>query len=446
MRGSRPQRVWVCTVIGLTVLAGALRAPYAVAPNARQSPDEAGYVRAATRLADTGRYGRESLHWPPGAPAMFAAAARTGGGVGRGARPDIRAAYWAQWTVGTALVPVVFGLAALIGGMWAGTAAAATVATYPPLVAVTGDLLSEPLGALLLTAALCALVWAGAARWRGRRLLLAGVLLGAAVLTRANFLLIVPAVGLAVAVAEWREGRLKRGLAVAALFSVSALVPVGLWSLNASVGSGQVVPITNVGGMSFFIGTFLPGDGTMAGMKSALKTETIQFAPEVRHVRRAEDLPLRRVFAYVASRHPGLPRDAALRREAWRNLRTYPRRDPAGFARMTLAKVPRLWLKPSPRRPGLRSTPMRLWHLLITLGALAGLTAGLVRTGHPGLWAVAAALVAFTVFHLVVEAMPRYGLPALPALIAAGSAGWALAFRSRTLPEPANPNHTAASA
>ena len=74
--------------------------------------------------------------------------------------------------------------------------AAALVATYPPLIAVTGDLLSEPLGALWLTAAFVALA--------RRRYALAGLLLAAAVLTRANLLVLVPVLALALGpLAAW---------------------------------------------------------------------------------------------------------------------------------------------------------------------------------------------------------------------------------------------------
>ena len=149
---------WMLALVAVTLIGGGLRARPALAPNPYQSLDERGYVSVAIGVADSGRYGRESLHWPPGAPLAFAAAARLDGRVVRGAEPDIPAAYAVQWLAGTALIPLAFALAVLLGGgPRAGLAAAAIVATYPPLIAVTGDLLSEPLGALWLTAAFVAL-------------------------------------------------------------------------------------------------------------------------------------------------------------------------------------------------------------------------------------------------------------------------------------------------
>jgi 4-amino-4-deoxy-L-arabinose transferase-like glycosyltransferase len=292
--------------------------------------------------------------------------------------------------------------------MWAGLVAAGVVATYPPLIAVTGDLLSEPLGALWLTAALLALA--------RRRYALAGLLLAAAVLTRANLLVLIPVVAVLL------------GKRHGAVLAVAALVPVGLWSLNASA------PVSTGGGSAFFVGTFLPGDGTLGGTKKALKAETIRARPEWRGAH-AKDLPGDVVLDVVAARRPGSDRDAALRAEAWSNLRTYAREDPSGYATMVATKLPRLWLKPSPRSDGLRNTPLRIWHAFIVLAAFAGLLLARNRL-------VGGALIAFTLFHLVVEAIPRYALPALPALIAAGTAGWLswLAARRARRTHPATPD------
>ena len=330
---------------GHASLGGALRAREALSPT-RGSRRRTSYVAVAIGLADTGRYGKQSLHWPPGAPVAFAAAAKLSGRVERGATPDIPAAYWVQWLAGTALIPLVFALAVAAAGEAAAPratgavaarpcaaptsrpaspraarrrvarrrsapaggarrrpalVAAAVVATYPPLVEATGDLLSEPLGALWLTAALLALA--------RRRYALAGVLLAAAVLTRANLLVLIPVV----AVMLGRRG---------AWFAVAALVPVVAWSIN--VGA----PVTTGGGSSLFVGTFLPGGGTLPGAKRALKAETIRFAPELRG-RHAKELPGDRVLDAVAARDPGstaTPRCATRRCATSRPTRASSRR------------------------------------------------------------------------------------------------------------------------
>jgi hypothetical protein len=274
--------------------------------------------------------------------------------------------------------------------VWAGLVAAILVATYPPLIDATGDLLSEPLGALWLTAALLALAL--------RRPALGGALLAAAVLTRANLLVLIPVL----TVVLGRRGGLR--------FAVAAIVPVAAWSLH--VGA----PVTTGGGSSLFVGTYLPGHGTLPGAKRALKAETIRFAPELKG-RHAKDLPGERVIDAVAARRPASDRDAALRDAALANLATYPREHPGRFAAMVAGKLPRLWLGPA-RGEGRTPTLLRLWHGLLVLAAFVGIVAGRNRT-------MLAALVAFTLFHLLAGAMPRYALPLLPALIATGCAGWA---------------------
>ena len=195
------------------------------------------------------------------------------------------------------------------------------------------------------------------------------------------------------------------------IFLAAALVPIVAWSLNAHA------PVSTGGGASLFVGTYLPGGGTLPGTKRDLKAETLRFAPQLRNPRRSRALPGDKVMDTVAARRPQLARDAALRAAGLHNLSTYPREDPAGFAAMILKKLPRLWLKPSPRGAGLRGTPLRLWHLAIVLIAIIGLVRKPDRL-------ILAALLAFTAFHLLVPAMPRYALPLLPALIAAGCAGW----------------------
>ena len=176
----------------------------------------------------------------------------------------------------------------------------------------------------------------GVRRARPRTYALAGLLLAAAILTRANLLVLLPVLALALG----RKG---------VVFAAVALVPVLAWSINAGA------PVSTGGGSSFFIGTYLPGNGTLPGAKAALKWETLRHSPELRGIAHARELPGERVLDAVAARHPGLDRDAALRAEGWRNLRTQPRAHPLAYARMLAAKLPRMWLTPSPRDDGLRT-------------------------------------------------------------------------------------------
>src|SRR3954469_22629958 len=140
----RPARWVLVVVIALTLLGGALRAVQAASPDlANLSSDEKGYARVA-KTFEQGHFHGTSLHWPPGAPLMFAVADRI--------HPthDLRLAYWSNALVGTLLIPVVFLLGPLArprrGGRWVGLGAAGLVPICPPYVVMGGQLLAEPLG------------------------------------------------------------------------------------------------------------------------------------------------------------------------------------------------------------------------------------------------------------------------------------------------------------
>jgi len=169
----------------------------------------------------------------------------------------------------------------------------------------------------------------------------------------------------------------------------------------------------------FFTGTYLPGHGSLRGAKVALKRRSPAFA----RYKHARDIPGDVLLDYVAKRHPGRDRDAALREEGWKNLGA-AERHPVAYAEMLAAKVPRMWLTPSPRGEGLRTPWMRVWHVLLLIGVLLGL-----RDRR-----VLAALLAYAAFHLLLEAIPRYALPVLPVLIASGCAGWRVPRRRPALP------------
>ena len=126
----------------LTVAGGVLRFEAAADPSAYQSKDEQSYAMIARGLSVTGRYGNpgmtDPVHWPPGAPLLFALAyelrpQQRGGGVW-----DVPSAYNLQALVGTLTIPAAFLLAFLIAGPWAGLVAAAGVAVYPPLISASG--------------------------------------------------------------------------------------------------------------------------------------------------------------------------------------------------------------------------------------------------------------------------------------------------------------------
>src|SRR5919201_4491540 len=155
------RRPGVLPLIAIALLGGGLRAARAAdGPQHRLVADERSYKQLAIDLSENGHYGdpttrfRSPLRWPPGAPVMFA--------VGHKLAPsnDVPGAYWLQALAGTLLIVVVFALGLALGGPIAGVVAAGITAFYGPQIALSGSLLSEGLGSLLLAAAVLAAVHA----------------------------------------------------------------------------------------------------------------------------------------------------------------------------------------------------------------------------------------------------------------------------------------------
>jgi 4-amino-4-deoxy-L-arabinose transferase-like glycosyltransferase len=432
----------LAVLVVLTLAGGALRFAAASDPSAYQSRDEKSYAMIARGLAVTGHYGNpgmtDPMHWPPGAPLLFAAAyklhpERRGNGVW-----DVPSAYPVQALVGTLTIPAAFLLALLVGGPLAGLLAATAVAFYPPLISASGDLLSEPLGALLVTSALAATVWA-LKRLSPLRLAAAGALFGATILTRADLALI-PAVALAaVAIVAWRRAPDRRVIGVlraAVPMALALAVLVAPWTVFASRQSHHLVVLSSGGASNFWVGTFLPGHGTMFGAKRALADEVRARDPKLAD-KRWFQLRQADVIATVAARRPGLSTEDALRAEGRANLRRYLIGDPIGFAGMVVDKTWRLWGGYTVGTYRNERSWIRALHLAIVAVGAFGLVAGLALARRPELWLLAAVLLTVTAVNALLVSEARHNLTVMPTVAAAGAAGLSLAvsrLRSGDLP------------
>src|SRR3954447_8418650 len=426
--------VAVLVLLAAIVVAGAaLRAQRAGDPSPPNSADERAYLTLAHDLATTGNYGGpgtemdDPLHWPPAAPAMFAAAQKLDPGPkGELAPPAI---YTAQAIVGTLALLVAFAAAAVLAAPWAGLAAAAATAFYPPLVDISGRALSEPLGALGLALTVLACAWAmrRPAEWR---FALAGVALGLTLLARADLGPAVPLVAAWAVLATHRACGWRRAALCGAALLAGTAIAVAPWVRSASERAGRLVPVSTSGGSAIFVGTYLPGGGTMFGLKRSLgnqlrlQDQRIGAVPNFR-------LPQERILDLVAARHPELDRDAALQREARENLNRYAVHHPFGFTRMMAEKAARMWVTPN-RGPHARLGAFRLTvHLLLVGLALAGTLLGVAVVRKPGMAAILVVAAASTAINAVFLSEPRHLLPLLPALFATGAAGWLLVLRHR---------------
>lgn len=443
LRARRWSTAIVAGMLGVVVLAGGtLRFHAAGERLPRPSGDERSYVRLAADLRHRGTYGdprlHQPLHWAPGAPVLFAAADALAGRPA-GTAIDLRAAVRAQAVVGTLTIVAAFALAALLAGAWAGVAASLVVAVYPPLVDATVALVSEPLGALAITAALATVVWAarGRSAWR---FALAGLTLGLACLVRADLALAAAVLPLAVALVVRRDRGWHHGVSRSAAMLLGSAALVVPWCISASSQAGHAVPITDGGADMLFIATYLPGHGTNFGLKHALAPDVRRTHPGYRRVPDGA-IPMAAFLDTVAARHPGMSRAAALRAEVLHNLRSYALGSPGAFLAMLGSKLWRMW---SEYYHGAVYHPQRaptLWaHRAIVALALAGLLGALWRVRSPALGVLAVAILATTLLDVVFIAEPRHAFRLLPSLVAGGAAGWALLIGRRArAPAPGKP-------
>ncbi len=442
------RRHWAPLVLVAIVALGAgLRASQAADPGRYLSSDERSYARVALSLAHGTGYEAPGLsdpwHWAPGAPVLFGLAHLLAPGAdGAGAPADLRTAFWAQAVVGTALILVLYLLAAGLAGPPAGLIAALAAATYPPLVSATGDLVSELLGALTLALAMLALLGA----WRRPsvpRLALTGLALGAAMLVRADLLVLPMVLGCAWLLLARRGSGLRAAAGQAAIIVVVPLLIVTPWIVYASSRAGRFVPIASSGPSTLFVGTYLPGEGKMSGVRRELEPFVRRQMSNLHDVRIANVKGEFVLRAYIRERHPELVPapyraipDADVRRalsfEARRNLKTYAAGRPIAFAGMELRKVTRMW--GGAYRGGTRNPRpwITTWHLALLGLALAGAAAGLglARRRRPELALLLVPVLLSTAVNAAFVAQARHNLRVLPLLVVAGSAGAVLALRA----------------
>jgi dolichyl-phosphate-mannose-protein mannosyltransferase len=410
----------------VVVAAASMRLEQAGDKPGHPSADERAYVRLAGDLRTTGTYGGPStahpLHWAPGTPVLFALADALGGDAPAG-HIDLLAARRAQAVVGAMTVAAAFALAALIAGAWVGVVAATTVAFYPPMVAATSQLTSEPLGALAVTAALAAVAWAWRRGWAAA-FAMAGAAIGLACLVRADVLPAALALAPAVGVLHGRRAGGRAGLVAGCATLAGVLVIVAPWSAWASRRARAFVPITDGGPATLFVGTYLPGHGTIFGLKHAVAHEAVRVHPSIRH-KPLFRVPEKVFLDAVAARHPQLSRDAAISAELRRNLRS-DIGHPLAFGRMLAAKAWRMWAFPLRGTFG-RASTVTLWlHRILAALALAGLAAGLIRRRSAMLGLVLVVLGVTAAVDIAFVAEARHAFRLMPALLAAGAGGWAL--------------------
>ncbi|HTD58514.1 MAG TPA: hypothetical protein VK672_06420 [Solirubrobacteraceae bacterium] len=409
-------------LIVLIVIAGGVARGAAIGSNTHLSADENGYVANANRILAGKRYA--TFKWPPGTSVAFALATRLSGH--RSLRLAMHAsgpAQYAQLAVGVLTLALVAALAWMLAGPWAAAIATALVAGYVPLVVATRTYLSEPLGALVLVAAVGAAVLAHRRLGRPRETLAiaaAGAVGALACLTRGDLAIAMAVIALALALAGrpgWSTGLRRGGVYLAAL-----LLTLSPWLVYASTTEARFVPITTAGPHAFFIGTYLPGGGLLVPTEEQLAPDVCRHFPEDcgRYWQHSADP----VFRLIQARHPGLSQEAAVNAENLQNVNRYMLGKPAAFASMLWGKFWKMWDNVWSGGNGTYNPDTsQAQHMAYLLLAWIGLLAGAILTRRFLLVVSVAVLLSVAALATLFNDQPRYNVSLMALLLCSGTIG-----------------------
>lgn len=373
--------------------------------------DAAAYAKIAERLAqgDGFTLGESATqpagNYSPGVPLLVGGLYEASGGTHE------RLARIALALVGTLAVLFAFLIGRRLAGPGAGLFGAAAVAIYPALVEYQGMLMGEPLAATLLSGGVLGVLWASGegpgarrARW-----LVPGILLGALVLVRPEYLGI--SVLVAVVVLAWEREEWRSGLANAAILLAGVALVVAPWTVRNAVVLDRFVPVSTGGGQVLFAGSYMPSGGD----PERVGEEVLE-----RHPGLARQLPgdarLEQILAALAEqRYPGMESDEALGRMGRERLWDDVSERPVEYAGFVAAKVWRAWSH-GPRRV-MEEPAWEVFHLALVALAAVGL-ALLVRRRPREALLFAVLLLAVTAIVALLVASPRRVLVTVP-LVAA---------------------------
>jgi 4-amino-4-deoxy-L-arabinose transferase-like glycosyltransferase len=405
----------------ILLIAFAVRLWAALNPIHDPGPDAEAYASLARWLFEEHRYGSPAMEspsdWSPGAPLFYAATYVLVG------EPSQEAARIVTAIVGTAMVLCTFLLGLRISGRAAGLLAALLVATYPTYIENNGQLLSEPLAAFLLTAALLAFLWA-AERRRALAWLLPGALFGALILTRPEYQAITLVFAAFAGWRVWRDRTWRLAAGSTAVLLAGAALVVAPWTVHNLIVLDKLVPVTTGGQKALFVATYLPGDGRQVPTKRE----------RMRRLRGAEDpittdelraQPMNVLLDRVAQQYPDMPRDQALGRIGRENFEKYFTEQPLAYLEMSALKFWNMWERGS--SPFMRDWGWNVYHKVLMLLGIAGfvLLARSLRTRYTALL-LAVPITAISVLGTILLAVPRRQVPLMPlvCVFAATAAVW----------------------
>jgi 4-amino-4-deoxy-L-arabinose transferase-like glycosyltransferase len=246
----RRRRTWFLAGAALILAAAfAVRVAYVdatpgmpVVADARNYDGHAVSIAQGEGYADRLATRRPTAFRPPGYTYLLGGLYRLTGAWEKPEPERVIVARRGQVVIGTVLVAMVGLLAAQLWGPLVALVSMGLAAVYVPLVSMSGTMMSEPLFAVFMLGALSAAIEFRRSAQRYPWAIVAGLLAGAAILTRANgIILLVP---LAVAVWDRRPRLSVRALGPPVALVVVAALAVSPWTVRNWRQFHTFIPVT----------------------------------------------------------------------------------------------------------------------------------------------------------------------------------------------------------
>ena len=300
-----------------------------------------------------------------------------------------------------------------------GLLAALLAAIYPAFIDNSEQILSEPIAAFTLSAAVLGLPVGGRPRALVWAWLVPGAMLGATALARPEYLMFALFLGADRPRShDTRGATCAPGVLAAALFVAAFGLVLAPWTLRNYVVLDRFVPVTTGGGKALFVATYLPGDGRQL----RVKRELIRRFEGKREVtdREVADTQMKDLLDKVARKYPDLERDAALAKIGRENFRKYVREDPVGYAGMVVTKMWNVWRRGS--GPTMRAGGWIAFHYVVLGLAVVGLAVLAWRRRWEAL-VLGTLIGGITVLGGLLLAVPRRNVPLMPLVLTLAAAG-----------------------
>jgi 4-amino-4-deoxy-L-arabinose transferase-like glycosyltransferase len=349
-------------------------------------------------------HGRPTAFRPPGYPYFLGAVYHVFKADRESVKERVRVARIAQAFVGTALVALVGLVALQLWGSVAGLVALGLAAIYLPLILVGGAVMSEPLFDVFMVASLAAVLAHRRSRHRYAWALAAGVLAGLAALTRAQALILL--LPLALAVWDGRPWRARAALGPPLVLVLAALLTITPWTIRNARELHAFVPISTQFG-SALAGTY--NDLSRADTENPASWHGLRHVPDYAYlydrVRETNEATLERELRSASLRYIG-DHPTYVAKVAWWNTR---RMLDLGGLRRSRATAATITIDHYWADRGI------LFFWIFAAVALAGAFTAMARRAPWYVWAMPV-LMFLSVVFLVVET-PRYRTPIDPFLV-----------------------------